>query len=77
MWRGVWRVCCNFSALYVGAFVAGVLIVSVWSMWSGWSEISLAGNDDSKSYAEATVAVGGGNCLLWCTKLRWRVLSWM
>ena len=45
--------------LYVGAFVAGVLIVSVWSMASGWSEISLAGNDDSKSYAEATVAVGG------------------
>jgi len=43
----------------VGAFVAGVLIVSVWSMASGWSEISLAGNDDSKSYAEATVAVGG------------------
>lgn len=47
------------GAFVAGVFVAGVLIVSVWSMASGWSEISLAGNDDSKSYAEATVAVGG------------------
>jgi hypothetical protein len=50
--------------VYVGVFVVVVLIVPVWSMAFGWSEISLAGNDESKSYAQATVAVAAGGVVL-------------
>lgn len=50
--------------VYVSVFVVVAMAVPVWSVGSGWGDISLSGNDEPASYAEATIARAAGGVVL-------------
>lgn len=71
MGQGIKRYAARVSRLngvqrqvYVGTFVAVLLVVPVWSVASGWGELNLSDKDGPAKYAEETIAKAAGGVVL-------------